>query len=156
YVIADGAAGGWRCFAPGIGPAGPDTDLRMLVPVEGRIALRFSSATPWISWKVSGQTEVTAPAAGQIDSIGPTQAGLILAIRHDAALISWLLHLDRLAEGLDGGASIGPGQLPGVAGGHGDPALQILLEGRPLDPMPYLGGAGGLPASAADEGLINR
>lgn len=155
YVVADTTSGGWRCFAPGARQAAPDTDLRMLMPVDGRIALRFSSATPWISWDISGKTDVTAPAAGRIEAIDSDTSGITVTIRHDD-VISRLLHLDQIAEGLAVGATVRPGQALGVAGGHGKPGLQVLRDGQPVDPMPYLGGTGGIRASDAVEGLINR
>src|SRR5699024_1458553 len=122
YVVADGAEGEWRCFVPGARSGDAGVSLRMVMPVSGRISLRFSSATPWISWQIAGTDEITAPAGGRIEAITEGEAGTTLTIRHDEDVTSRLLHLDRVNDGLSVGTKVRAGQVLGVAGGSGDPA----------------------------------
>lgn len=153
---AGGAAAGWRCFAPGARVIAADAALRMLMPVAGRVKDRYSSATPFITWRGGQAGPVAAPAAGRITEAGPGEGGQVVAIEHGDGVVSRLLHLDSLAPGIAVGASVSPGQLLGSAGTSREPAMQVLAGGAPVDPMPYLTGTEVVLASDAVESLINR
>lgn len=158
YVVeaAGEGADGWRCFAPGARVIAADAALRMLMPVAGRIKDRYSSATPFITWRAGQAGPVVAPAAGRITEAGPGEGGQVVVIAHGDGVSSRLMRLDSLAPGIAAGATVSPGQALGSAGAGGEPAMQVLAGGAPVDPMPYLTGTEVVLASDAVESLINR
>ena len=158
YVVeATGeGADGWRCFAPGARVIAADAALRMLMPVAGRIKDRYSSATPFITWRAGQAGPVVAPAAGTVVEAGPGEGGLTVVLSHGDGVSSRLMRLDSLAPGIAAGAAVAPGQTLGRAGAQAEPAMQVLAGGSPVDPMPFLTGTEVVLASDAVESLINR
>lgn len=157
YVIPDPKeeAGGWTCYAPGARVIAAQGVMAMLMPVSGALKDRYSAATPWVSWRGSNGAPVLAPAAGTVRSVTPDAGeGVTLVLDHGDGVASRLSGLGAALEGIAPGAVLRAGQRIGTARADTDPALQVLLAGGAVDPMPFLTGTEAVLGSDSVEQLI--
>jgi murein DD-endopeptidase MepM/ murein hydrolase activator NlpD len=123
-----------------------------LNPVGGAIAAGFGWRTnPWPEFHKGVDLEanygdmVRAAAAGTIVSAGwdPGGYGIKVDIDHGNGYHTWYAHLSRTAVGA--GQRVTKGQPIAYVGSTGEstgPHLhyQVMLDGQPIDPAPYLNG----------------
>lgn len=128
---------------------------RPVAPVTGRLLSAFGSrgeggsVNRGIALEVSSGTAVLAPFGGRVVYAGPFRDyGQLLIIEHGEGYHLLLAGLGRIDSAL--GESVLPGEPIGivgnttgaVAGGSGPPSrlyLELRRNGRPIDPMPWLG-----------------
>lgn len=128
---------------------------RPVAPVTGRLLSSFGSrgeggsVNRGITLEVSSGTAVLAPFGGRVVYAGPFRDyGQLLIIEHGEGYHLLLAGLGRIDSAL--GESVLPGEPIGivgnpagaVAGGGGFPSrlyLELRRNGRPIDPMPWLG-----------------
>ncbi|HEY5994810.1 MAG TPA: peptidoglycan DD-metalloendopeptidase family protein [Gallionellaceae bacterium] len=129
-----------------------DTDLGLIVPVEGRLASRFGlrrffNGEPrlphaGLDVAVSRGTPVKASATGQVLATGEYFFnGNTVFIDHGNGLITMYCHMDRID--VQAGASIAKGQVIGLSGQTGratGPHLHwsVILNGAMVDPELFL------------------
>lgn len=156
YVIP--ARDGFECYAPGarVLRAGADA---LLQPIGGVLSQRFvpgdaGSGRGQVVWTAPQGSPVLAVAAGRVSALGPD----MVEITHPGGLVSRYLGL---APGVARDADVVQGAVIGRAAqpaGRAEPglALQLTRDGKPVDPLPLMGGGGEVLASDSIETLIGH
>ena len=110
----------------------------MSYPVEGTLVSEFDQQGKDVRMKASAGGKVKAAADGQVEKRATNETlGHYLCIRHpdNVKTVYYGLAYSPLAEG----ASVAKGQEIGTLGDSGVLVFQVLVNGVPRDPMPYLG-----------------
>ncbi|WP_289896347.1 M23 family metallopeptidase [Paracoccus sp. TOH] len=164
YVVP--ADEGFECYAPGARVRRPDASDGLLQPVGGVLSQRFvppsaggeaETGRGQVVWTAPQGSPVMAAAAGRITALD----GDSVEISHADGLLSRYLGLAAVTPDLARGAEIARGAVLGRAGlppGRSEPGLafQLVQDGRPVDPLPLLGGGGEVLASDSIEALIGH
>lgn len=110
----------------------------MSYPVEGTLVSEFDQQGKDVRMKASAGGKVKAAADGQVEKRATNETlGHYLCIRHpdNVKTVYYGLAYSPLAEG----ASVAKGQEIGTLEDSGVLVFQVLVNGVPRDPMPYLG-----------------
>lgn len=155
YVVP--AAEGFECYAPGARVRRAGT-AALLQPVGGVLSQRFvpgdGPGRGQVGWSAPQGSPVLAVAQGRVLAAGP---GLV-EIGHPGGLVSRYLGV---APAVAQGAELAQGAVIGRAGmapDRAEPGLafQLLRGGKPVDPLPLLGGGAEVLASDSIETLIGH
>lgn len=184
YVVparTDAAADeGFECYAPGARVQQRTAAEQMLPPVGGVLSQRFvppSAETQegrgQVAWTAPQGSPVMAAAAGRVTAI----QGDTVEITHEGGLVSRYIGLAAPAPKLALGSEIARGAVIGQTGKPGgqnagqnegqnegakaaqeqpDLAFMLLVDGKPVDPMPYFGSGTEALASDSIESLIGH
>lgn len=156
YVVA--TRDGFECYAPGarVRRAGADA---LLQPIGGVLSQRFvpgaaGSGRGQVVWTAPQGSPVLAVAAGRVSALGPD----MVEITHKGGLVSRYLGL---APEVAARADVAQGAVIGRAvqpPGRTEPGLALLLtrDGKPVDPLPLMGGGAEVLASDSIETLIGH
>lgn len=173
YVVPAEGGEGFECFAPSARVARPVGGVSLSPPVIGVLSQRFVPPAPGgdaddrsrgrVAWSAPSDTPVTAAGDGRITdrrAAGEDGGGMV-EITHEGGLVSRYEGLGTLSSAGASGGQVTRGTVIGTVGdgeddADGGLAFQLLSDGAPVDPMPYLSGAGEVLASNAVEALIGR
>lgn len=156
YVVP--AREGFECYAPGarVRRAGADA---LLQPIGGVLSQRFvpgdaGAGRGQVVWTAPQGSPVLAVAAGRVTALGPD----MVEITHQGGLVSRYLGL---APEVTREADVAQGAVIGRAAqpaGRAEPglALQLTRDGKPVDPLPLMGGGAEVLASDSIETLIGH
>ncbi|WP_323718667.1 peptidoglycan DD-metalloendopeptidase family protein [Paracoccus aminovorans] len=159
YVVP--APEGFACHAPGARVRRADA-AGLLQPVGGVLSQRF---VPGDAGAGRGQVAWTAPQGSPVLAVAPGRVTALekdsVEITHAGGLVSRYLGLGPVAADLVRGGDVVRGAVIGRAGlppGRSEPGLafQLLQDGKPVDPLPMLGGGGEVLASESIETLIGH
>ena len=110
----------------------------MSYPLEGTLVSEFDQQGKDVRMQATAGAAVKAAADGQVEKRATNETlGHYLCIRHpdNVTTVYYGLSYSPLAEG----ASVAKGQEIGTLGDTGVLVFQVLVNGIPRDPMPYLG-----------------
>lgn len=171
YVVPAESEEGFECYAPSARIARPAGGLDLQSPIAGVLSQRFVPPAPGgkdsdpsrgrVAWSAPAGTRVAAAGDGKITARQTeSAAGASVEITHSNGMVSRYSGLATLADEAVDGADIAKGMALGTVGaakgGEARLIFQLLSDGNPVDPMPYLSGAGEVLASDAVESLIGR
>ncbi|MDO5622783.1 MAG: M23 family metallopeptidase [Paracoccus sp. (in: a-proteobacteria)] len=169
YVVMDDQ-GQPVCYAPNARISGAGGGSRLIPPVAGVLIQRFVPAQQGADNPVSGEiiwaapqdTPVLAVAAGRVSdlSVDPVAGGTLSIIHADGA-VSHYRGMHSIAAGIAQGGNVAAGARIGAVGKLADldePGLAYRLDinGRAVNPMPYMAGGGEVLASDSVEALVIR
>lgn len=164
YVVP-AREGGYECHAPGARVIALSDQPAMSAPVAGVLSRRFvapvrgDADSGTVAWQAAQGSPVAAIAAGRVTEVD-ARAGTV-SIAHDGGLSSSYRGLENPPASLVRGADVKRGAVIGRVAGKGQDArsgltFQLLKDGQPVDPIPYLTGGNEVLASNAVEALISR
>lgn len=149
---------GFECYAPGARVRRPGA-AALLQPVGGVLSQRFvpgdaGQGRGRVVWTAPEGSPVLAVAAGRVSALGPDS----VEITHPGGLVSRYLGVTPAVKAdadLAQGAVIGRAARPP---GRDEPglALELLRDGKPVDPLPLMGGGAEVLASDSIETLIGH
>ena len=168
YVVPARTGEGFECYAPGARVQMRTAQEQMLPPVGGVLSQRFvppSAETQegrgQVGWTVPQGSPVMAAAAGRVTTL----SGDTIEITHQGGLVSRYIGLAAPAANIAQGTDVAPGTVIGQTGkaagqtaeqDRPDLAFMLLLDGKPVDPMPYFGSGTEVLASDSIESLIGH
>ncbi|WP_405402647.1 peptidoglycan DD-metalloendopeptidase family protein [Paracoccus sp. Ld10] len=171
YVVA-AAQGQTECYVPSSRVQIRSAGATLSPPVAGVLTQRFVPPAPGadaddpgrgrVVWSAPEGTPVTAAGDGRITRIaasGAAPAGI--EITHEGGFATRYDGVGPVAVQVAQSGQVTRGTVIGTvsrAAGQAEPGLgfQLLSDGVPVDPIPYLSGAGEVLASDAVESLIGR
>lgn len=170
YVIPKGD--GFACHAPSARVQHRHGGVTLTPPVAGVLSQRFvpmgagdgdaGTSRGHVVWSAPEGSPVTAAGAGRITARSVEGArGAQLEITHENGMVSRYSGLATLSAPAAADAHVAAGAVIGTVGrpqGQAAPGLvfQLLSDGVPVDPLPWLSSAGEVLASDAIEALIGR
>ncbi|SEN95678.1 Peptidase family M23 [Paracoccus alcaliphilus] len=168
YVVPAEGGEGFECYAPSARVQQRDRAAQLVPPVAGVLSRRFvppadgaEEGRGQVVWSAPDGSPVMAAGSGRITARTVDESGATLEITHEGGMVSRYAGLAGLSASAAVDAQISGGTVIGTIGrtpGQSEPGLvfQLLSDGVPVDPMPYLSGAGEVLASDAIELLIGR
>lgn len=161
YVVPQ-RDGGFDCYAPGARVAAVTDQPAMITPVAGVLSRRFVAAkksepqSGTVAWQAAQGSIVAVVASGTVSEVAKAASGVTVVIDHEGGLRSVYHGLTGLPAGIAKGAEIKRGGAVGRVAGEAGLVFQMLKDGVPVDPIPYLTGGNEVLASSAVEALIGR
>ncbi|KIT17905.1 peptidoglycan DD-metalloendopeptidase family protein [Jannaschia aquimarina] len=169
YVVPDTAKGGYRCHIPGRQRSGAGAFVQ---PVDGVLTSKFGPRLhpikqivrlhAGVDWAAPTGTPIRAVADGRVSLAGDGRGyGNLMILAHADGVETRYAHLDRFAKGVVQGNVVRAGEVIGYVGTTGlstGPHLhfETRVNGKPVDPMPFLTGQVMVAASGAVEALVEQ